>query len=199
VRQVGARYVALIRGINLGSAKRVAMAGLRAAILDRGYTQVCTVLNSGNLVLRAPEMDCADIAADVEEVLVDRFGLSARVLVLTSAEWVAILRDNPFADAAANPSRLAVAFLFDPRDRVRLEPLLARNWAPDTLALGERVAYLWCPEGTVGRPLVQAIDLVVGDAVTTRTLATVVRILALLLEPPLRAPEARDPQSGKDK
>ena len=174
------QYIALIRGINLGQAKRVPMADLRAAIQDRGYTQVRTVLNSGNVVLTAAAADPADIAADIEEVLVDRIGVSASVMVLTSAQLVAVVRDNPFPEAEGNPSRLVVAFLLDPSDRARLEPLLAQDWAPDLLALGERVAYLWCPQGTVGRPVVQAIDRVVGDAVTSRTMSTVIRIHGLL-------------------
>ena len=91
-----AQYIALIRGINLGQAKRVPMTDLRAAIRDQGYAQVRTVLNSGNVVLTASSADPADIAADIEEALVDRVGVSARVMVLTSAQLVAVVRDNPF-------------------------------------------------------------------------------------------------------
>lgn len=174
------QYIALIRGINLGPAKRVPMADLRAAIRDRGYAQVRTVLNSGNVILAASAAGPADIAADIEEVLVDRIGVLARVMVLTSAQLVTVIRDNPFPEAEGNPSRLVVTFLFDPSDRARLGPLLAQDWAPDALALGERVAYLWCPQGTVGRPVVQAIDRVVGNAATSRTMSTVIRIHGLL-------------------
>ncbi|HSD71146.1 MAG TPA: DUF1697 domain-containing protein, partial [Thermoanaerobaculia bacterium] len=42
------RHVALIRGINVGRAKRVAMADLRALVGDLGYGDVRTLLNSGN-------------------------------------------------------------------------------------------------------------------------------------------------------
>ena len=174
------RYVALIRGINLGPAKRVAMADLRSAILDRGYIQVRTVLNSGNLVFSGSAADPADIAADIEEALVDRLGVSARVTVLTDAEITAVVADNPFAEMEMNPSRLIVAFLFDPKDRARLEPLLAQDWASEDLALGARVAYLWCPGGTVGSPLAQAIDRILGDSVTNRTMGTVMRLKAVL-------------------
>ena len=46
-----------------------------------------------------------------------------------------------------------VAVLANPADRTRLEPLLARDWAPEALALGVRVAYLWCPQGVIASRL----------------------------------------------
>ena len=50
------RYVALFRGINVGKAKRIAMADLRALLEKLGYTDVKTLLNSGNAVFTgAPE------------------------------------------------------------------------------------------------------------------------------------------------
>src|ERR1043165_9069038 len=54
LRQAGGglmpRYVALFRGINVGKAKRIAMADLRALLVELGYSRVATLLNSGNVV-----------------------------------------------------------------------------------------------------------------------------------------------------
>jgi hypothetical protein len=47
-----------------------------------------------------------------------------------------------------------------------LEPLIEQNWHPEALALGSRVAYLWCPEGTLKSRLPEAISRALGDAVT---------------------------------
>ena len=46
--------IALLRGINVGRAKRIAMADLRTLFEELGFTAVCTVLNSGNVVFGSP-------------------------------------------------------------------------------------------------------------------------------------------------
>lgn len=66
---LGGRHVALIRGINVGRAKRVAMADLRALVEDLGYGDVRTLLNSGNVVFTSARRPPAKAAARIEEGL----------------------------------------------------------------------------------------------------------------------------------
>jgi uncharacterized protein (DUF1697 family) len=187
------QLVALIRGINVGTANRVAMADLRALLEELGYTDVRTVLNSGNAVFRASEAaaadaaetagaaNAADVAADrIAAALASRLGVSARVMVLTAAELRAAAAHNPLSGVADNPSRLLVAFLARPGDRPLLEALLDEGWAPEALALGQRVAYLWCPDGVIASRLAKAVERVLGDTVTSRNWATVMKIRALV-------------------
>ncbi len=177
------RYVALIRGINLGHSKRVVMADLRAVISNLGYTDVRTVLNSGNVILDAPAGDPIDMAASIEEVLAERLGVSTRATVLAESDLVRVVTDSPLPVAAPQLSRLVVAFLFDPLDRDKLEALRRQDWAPEALALGARAVYLWCANGTVGSPLVQAVERILGGALTFRTMGTVMRIQRLIAGP----------------
>ena len=80
------RYVALLRGINVGKAKRVAMADLRAALESLGYTDVATLLNSGNAVFTAPPAAAGRAAADIQAAVLARTGVSSRVTVLDAEE-----------------------------------------------------------------------------------------------------------------
>lgn len=82
--------------------------------------------------------------------------------------------------AASNLSRLIIGFLAQPGDVEALRPLEARGWAPEALALGERVVYMWCVYGVTGSALLRAVDAVVGSRMTTRSAGTVERILDLL-------------------
>ncbi len=177
---VAGRQVALIRGINVGRAKRVAMADLRALVEDLGYGDVRTLLNSGNVVFTAPGAGRGDAAPRIEKALAARLGVSARVTVLTAAELAAAIADNPLREVAVDPSRLLVAVLTNPADRPRLEPLVDQEWAPEVLAIGARVAYLWCPAGIIASRLPEAISRVLGDAVTTRNWATMTKLHALI-------------------
>jgi uncharacterized protein (DUF1697 family) len=176
---MGDRQVALLRGINVGRAKRVAMADLRALVAELGYGDVRTLLNSGNVVYSAPGVPPGEAAERIEEAIRSRLGITSRVIVLTGADIAAAIAGNPLGDVADNPPRLFVAILRDPADRARLEPLAERDWGREVLALGERVAYLWCPDGSMGSQLPEAVARVLGDAVTTRNWATLTKLHAL--------------------
>ena len=173
------RQVALLRGINVGKAKRVAMADLRALVEGLGYGDVRTLLNSGNVVFSAAETPAA-AASRIENAVATRLGVSARVTALTLAELAAVIAENPLLGVADDPSRLLVAVLNNSADRAKLEPLLAREWTPDVLAVGGRVAYLWCGGGILESRMAAAVGKVLGDAATSRNWATVLKLHALM-------------------
>lgn len=176
---VSERRVALLRGVNVGRAKRVAMADLRALVEDLGYADVRTLLNSGNIVFTVPSTERRDAATRIEKAIASRLSVSARVTVLTAAEVVAAVRDNPLSDVADNPSRLLVMVLANLAARTQLEPLLKQRWNPEAVALGTRVAYLWCPRGVIDSRLMVAVSRALGDAGTARNMATMVKLQAL--------------------
>jgi uncharacterized protein (DUF1697 family) len=171
--------VALLRGINVGRAKRVAMADLRALFESLGYGNVRTLLNSGNVVFTSPRAAPADAAKRIEKGMATTLGLSARVIVLTAAEVAAAVTENPLTDVATNPSRLLVSVLRDAADRAKLVPLTKQDWGADRLALGQRVAYLWCADGLLSSQLAEAVARALGDGVTTRNWATMLKLHAL--------------------
>jgi uncharacterized protein (DUF1697 family) len=173
-------HVALIRGINVGTAKRVAMADLRTLVENLGYRDVRTLLNSGNVVFDAGREAAGKVAARIEGGMAATLELSARVTVLTGAEFATVVEENPLGGMADDPSRLFVAFLTNPADGKGLRPFARQAWKPEALGLGSRAAYLWCPAGMTGSPLARAVGRVLGDATTTRNWATVTKVRALL-------------------
>lgn len=178
---MGSRHVALIRGINVGRAKRVAMADLRDLVETLGYVDVSTLLNSGNILFTIPRGSGsgAGAAARIERALLARLAIAARVAVLPAAEVAAIVRDNSLNTAARDPSRLMVTVLTDPADRPTLMPLSRQKWAPEALAVGSRAAYLWCPGGIIKSPLFSAVSKVLGDRMTSRNWTTMTKLHAL--------------------
>lgn len=173
------RRVALLRGINVGRAKRLAMADLRALVEDLGYGDVRTLLNSGNIVFTVPSARRGDAATRIEKAIASQLGVSTRVTVLTAAEVVAAVRDNPLGKVADNPSRLLVMVLADATARTLLEPLLEQPWEPEAIALGKRVAYLWCPRGVIDSRLSVAVSRALGGVGTARNMATMIKLQAL--------------------
>jgi uncharacterized protein (DUF1697 family) len=183
-RGIAGAHVALLRGINVGKAKRVAMADLRALVAGLGYRDVRTLLNSGNVVFTVPRGARGDPAARIEQAIAKKIGVSSRVTVLTAAELATVVRENPLGKVAKDPSRLLVTVLTNPKDRAKLAPLAKQDWAPEALAIGKRVAYLWCPRGQLESPVAKAVFQLLGDAVTTRNWATITKLHVLSGEAP---------------
>src|SRR5262245_38076930 len=174
-----ARQVALLRGINVGTAKRVAMADLRTLVEGLGYGDVRTLLNSGNVVFSVPRTAKGDAGARIEKALAAKLGLSSRIIVLRDSELATIVEENPLLKVADDHSRLMVGVLAARSDRKKLLPLLEEKWAPDALALGTHAAYYWCPGGIIESRLAQAIGRVLRDATTARNWATILKLHAL--------------------
>ncbi len=173
-------HVALLRGINVGKAKRIAMADLRDIIEELGYGDVRTLPNSGNVVSRGGGAAGRNAAGRIEEALVARLGITSRVIVLSTAEVVTAIEANPLATIATDPSRLIIWVLAKPADRAKLLPLTRTDWAPDRFAVGRRVGYAWYAKGMLASRLPDAVSRAVGDAVTARNLATMTKIRLLL-------------------
>jgi len=170
--------IALLRGINVGKAKRVAMADLRKLVAELGYSDVQTLLNSGNIVFRGKGTN-EMVAKAIEEGIAERLSVSAAVTVISAQELARSLAENPLLDLADNPSRLLVAVTSTAKDAARLAPLTKRDWSPEAFALGSRVAYLWCPDGVIKSTLSAAVNKELGAAVTARNWNTTTKLLAL--------------------
>jgi len=180
---MASRHVALLRGVNnIGTARRVSMADLRALFEGLGFRDVRTVLNSGNVVFSMPDNKRDGVRARIEKALASRLGLASPLIVLSGKEVVAAVRDNPLAGVASDPSRLLVVVLREPSDRKRLKPLLKERWAPEILALGRRVAYLWCAKGIAGSPLWPKVDRALARSGTARNIGTMTKLMALVQE-----------------
>ncbi|WP_082105572.1 DUF1697 domain-containing protein [Demequina subtropica] len=89
-----ATHVALIRGINVGGKNPVAMARLRETLESRGVP-ARTYIQSGNVLLTAPELDEAAVEALVEEVLREEFAVQTVVVGVAAARLRAAMDDAP--------------------------------------------------------------------------------------------------------
>ncbi|HEX8477689.1 MAG TPA: DUF1697 domain-containing protein [Telluria sp.] len=178
------RYVALVRGINVGRAKRVAMADLRKLVGDLGYEDVRSLLNSGNIVFSAPALAPGRAAAAIETALVLKLGVAARVMVLSSEELAAIVSDNSLLALADDHARLMVFVIADPALREHVAALCRRDveQGAGVMALGRHAAYVWCPTGVLDSAAAAEMGKLLGDATTARNWNTVTKLHRLCVE-----------------
>ena len=172
-------YAGLVRGINVGKARRLAMADLRALVEAEGFTDPRTLLNSGNVVFTGAKQPLPRIAARLEGGIEARVGFRPHVIVIDRA-WVdAVMQENPLTQAD-NPSRLLVAFVQDTERLQSVRELATRDWGPEAVAVGTRAAYLWMPEGILESRVLNEVGARLGTWTTTRNWATVEKLQALM-------------------
>jgi uncharacterized protein (DUF1697 family) len=171
--------ISLLRGINVGRAKRIAMADLRTLFEELGFADVRTVLNSGNVVFGSPEHAPDAAAGLIEEALVRRLGVASRVMVLSAEELATVIEGNPLVGQSTDHARLLAFILSGPDQRKLLEPLAGQDWAPGALAIGERAVYIWCPAGVLDSAAAKAVAKLLGDSSTSRNWNTLLKLHAL--------------------
>jgi len=174
-------HVALLRGINVGKAKRIAMADLRALVESLGYRDVRTLLNSGNIVFVATAAKARNATVRIAEALTAQLGVSARVTTLGAQELCHIIDHNPFVHLMTDPSRMMVSVLAEQEHRAKLEQVAAGSWGDDQIALGDRVAYVWCANGILESAVYKHVDKALRDAVTTRNWATMLKLRTMVM------------------
>jgi uncharacterized protein (DUF1697 family) len=141
--------ILLLRGINIGPHKRVAMPELRALLGDAGFEDVRTYVQSGNVVLRG-DGSASEVAARVEGLIAERFGFPVDVIGRTADELAEVVARNPLADVAVDPKRYQVSFLEAEPDPAALERIAAFRAEPERLVAIGRELYAWHPDG-IGR------------------------------------------------
>jgi uncharacterized protein (DUF1697 family) len=174
-----ARYVVLLRGINIGPRNRIAMPALREALAEAGFEDVETYVQSGNVVLTS-EAKPDTVRRKVEQVIAERFGLEIAVLVRTRADLARIAKANPLGKVATNPKRYQVTFLESklPAATVKqLEELAAHG--EQVVARG-REGYAWTPDGIARSKLwAKLAGQGLGVTGTSRNWTTVESLLEL--------------------
>jgi uncharacterized protein (DUF1697 family) len=107
-------HIALLRGVNVGGNRKLAMAELKAWAAALGLETPRTLLQSGNLVFESG-LAGAELEAMLEREAAARLGLDTEFVTRTAAEWVAVVARNPFPEAAErDPAHLLVTFCKTP-------------------------------------------------------------------------------------
>ncbi|NJP72819.1 DUF1697 domain-containing protein [Streptomyces sp. C1-2] len=169
-------YAALLRGINVGGNNRVPMADLRALMTEAGYGDVRTYLQSGQAVFTAERGDEESLAGELTAALEKRFGLAVDVLVRDHAYLRAVREACPFPAERLEGKQLHATFFSGPVDEERFASVDRGAFGPEEFRLGDRVLYLYAPDGLGRSKLAAALSsrrVLAGIVATTRNWNTV--------------------------
>ena len=177
------RLIALIRGINVGSTRKLPMAELRAACAEEGLGTVKTYIQSGNIVL--DQGKATDVAAALATLIHGRFGLDVPVVVRTIAQWDGLIETCPFPDEAkAAPKLLHLLACKAPPKADAIEALRERARHGEKIAAwGDHDIALHFTDGVADSKLAPAlIDRLVGSPATGRNWNTLLKLQDLAAE-----------------
>ncbi|WP_428120364.1 DUF1697 domain-containing protein [Candidatus Poriferisodalis sp.] len=175
------RYLVMPRGINVGTRNRVPMAQLRSVLVDMGYHDVATVLQSGNVILTAESAVADEVAAAVQQLLSEEFDVNVPCVARTADQIRAVLDRNPLREAVTDNSRYLVSFLSEEPGVAAAAALLEEDHNPEALAIAGTEAFVWTPEGVKAMTLSYAyLEKRLGIVVTARNWNTLQKVAAKL-------------------
>jgi len=174
------RYVAFLRGMNLGG-RRIKNEELRRHFEEMGFEEVGTFRASGNVVFASPKREAeGKLAQRVEAELDKRLGYDVPVFLRSSEEVAAIAAQQPFDRKRVEKSKgkLQVSLLMKKPSAAAKKKVLALASDEDLLAIEGRELY-WLPSGGLLKTDLdlKAIEALLG-ADTRRTMGTIEQIAA---------------------
>jgi uncharacterized protein (DUF1697 family) len=142
------RAIAMLRGVNVGKGKPVAMAELQRMMAELGFAGAQTLLRSGNLVFDPGGEAPPELEALLEREAEARLGLKTQIFVRTAAEWSQALAHNPFGEEAGrDPAHLLVVAFRQAPSAEAMAGLSAAIPGRERIAAWDRHAYVVYPDG----------------------------------------------------
>ncbi|MFF1508079.1 DUF1697 domain-containing protein [Streptomyces sp. NPDC058326] len=179
-------YAALLRGINVSGHRKVPMPELRSVLEGLGHTNVRTYLQSGNAVFTTDSAAGEDeLTTQVEDAIERHFGFRVDCLVRDGAYLAAVADACPFPTAGIEGKQLHAFYFSGPADPERFAAIDQEAHRPQAFALGDRVLYLYVPEGLGRSKLAEVVtrpSVVKGLVVTARNWNTVVKLVEMTRE-----------------
>jgi uncharacterized protein (DUF1697 family) len=176
-------HFALLRAVNVGGRNPLRMAELCALLIELGFVEVRSLLQTGNLVFRSKAE--APTGAELEDFLeaqtAQRHNLHTDFFVRTEKEWKQIIANNPFPEEAKrDPSHLLVVFLQRIPSAKEAEQVQAAITGPEIIRVKGREVYIVYPAG-IGRSRVTHafVERKLGTRGTARNWNTVLKMAVI--------------------
>jgi uncharacterized protein (DUF1697 family) len=174
-------YIGLLRAINLGAHNKIAMADLKALLVDLGFTDPRTLILSGNVVFGAPAQSTAKLEQRLEAATAKQLGVTTDYFVRSAAEWQAAVAANPFRkEAKTAPSRLVMMCLKDAPAPALVKALQGAIKGGEVVKTKGPQAYFVYPDGIGNSKLTTAfVEKMLATRGTARNWNTVMKLGAL--------------------
>ena len=180
------RYIALLRGINVGGHKIIPMAKLKSIFESGGFKNVATYIQSGNVLFDSPVTDSGKLRSKIEGILKQSLGYDVPVLIRTSDEMKKIVAKNPFAGGhEEGKTKFYVTFLEAAPSKEQKAKILEFQIDGFTIVMHGTEMYSLLDVKFSGNDTPfsnSAVEKILARPSTTRNWATVNKLLAMSQE-----------------
>jgi uncharacterized protein (DUF1697 family) len=135
--------IGILRGINVGGKRKILMADLKSLCEKLGLNNVATYIQSGNLIFASGKQN-SELESILEKGIKETFGFDVPVIVRSSKELDASIKNNPFYDENADINSLHLTFLKEKPTKENQEKALAFNCEPDKFKIEDKYVYILC-------------------------------------------------------
>lgn len=171
-------YIALFQGINVGGKNILPMQDLISILKSMGYEGVQTYIQSGNVVLQSKREIGKNDAENISKEIQKKKGFEPNILLLSLDQLQAVVKANPFPTEVGKAMHFF--FIESQPHQPQLEYLESLKIESEEFKLGERVLYLYAPNGIGRSKLAAAVEKAVGVPVTARNWNTVSKLLSMI-------------------
>jgi uncharacterized protein (DUF1697 family) len=176
------RYIAFLRGINVGGRKMIKMAELVRLFTAAGFKNVRTFIASGNIIFDSPQKDPKALAGKIEKTLLKGLGFEVAVVVMTLDKLKAITKRNPFKLVKPSDDVMLFVTLFSSELKPRPKlPLKNASDNLDVISVTDSAAFMIAHRKKTGwfEFPNNFIEKAFGVTATTRNWSTLVRIVTM--------------------
>lgn len=173
------KYIALLRGINVGGHRKLKMKDLRAMLKSMGFKNISTYIQSGNVVFETDETDVGNLESSIKEQIDEQFGYQVPVIIRTHATFKKALNNIPYEKKEG--WKRYITFLSEAPDTDQKKLLESQSSTIEQFSVGDKEIYVQVDKQTSQKPKFSSsfIQQKLNISATNRNLRTVNKILEL--------------------
>ncbi|SMD36653.1 Uncharacterized conserved protein, DUF1697 family [Reichenbachiella faecimaris] len=177
-----AKYIALLRGINVSGQKLIKMDALRTSLSKLKYENIQTYIQSGNIIFESSETDQRKLEDQIHQNIQDSFGFDVPVIVRSQAEWRTTFNNNPFVnDRNEDITKLYVTLLSDEPKSENFEVLLNfRDWPEEMILKGQNLYIFYTMGAGTSKLDLNTIERKLKVQGTSRNWKTTTKLMQML-------------------
>ena len=143
------KYIAILRGINVGTGRKVPMADLKKLCEKQGLLNVQTYIQSGNVVFELVQPEpIPELEIRLQKAFTETFGFDIPVLIRTSKDWTESIAKNPFLkEENVVIDRLHLTCLKEIPSPDLLEKIKTFQYLPDRYEIIGKDVFIYCENG----------------------------------------------------
>ncbi len=175
------RYIAILRGINVGGHRKILMKVFKEQLKELGFTDIITYIQSGNVIFSSDEPYCLALGKTIKDFIAEEYVYDVPVIVRTVEEWQEVIANNPLIpDGDYDINRYLVILLDKEPDPKSVKDLNQLDFSPDKFVVVGKNIYLYSA-GPVHKSklTINMFEKKLGVVASARNWKTVLRIKEL--------------------